>query len=77
MLELTVFQPAITAMANCKGCNKDGGDIHQYHAWQREDAYGIPTGLWCDQCYNGDAYPYRKDDYFDATYAGESLEELE
>ena len=63
-----------TAITNCQGCGTETiAFVH--HAWNREDAYGIPTGLWCDKCYNGDAYPFRKDDYFDPAYAGESLEE--
>ena len=75
-------------MTLCRGCNKDGGmmlewewendwwEINKYHAWQRGDAYGIPTGLWCDKCYNGDTYPYRTDNYYDPAYAGENLEEV-
>jgi hypothetical protein len=64
----------LTAITNCQGCGTETiAFVH--HAWNREDAYGIPTGLWCDKCYNGDAYPFRKDDYFDPAYAGERLEE--
>jgi len=38
-------------------CVGDGiGDI-------RYDAYGIPTGYFCDGCYESKAYPYRKDRY--------------
>jgi hypothetical protein len=39
----------------------------------RFDAYGITTGDWCDECYNGSNYPYRKDKYHDYLYAGERL----
>ena len=41
---------------------------------ERFDAYNITTGHWCSRCYNGGEYPYRKDTYFDASYAGERLE---
>jgi hypothetical protein len=40
-----------------KECIGDGiGDI-------RYDAYGIPTGYYCDKCYHDGNYPYRKDKY--------------
>jgi hypothetical protein len=45
--------------------------------WARKDAYGIYTGLYCDTCYNSNKYPYRKDEYYDPSFAGESLEEEE
>ncbi len=66
---------------DCSGCRKTSTvDISHfmgasYHAWKREDAYGIPTGYWCSACYNDPKmYTYRKDSYFDAGYAGENLE---
>ena len=34
----------------------------KYHEWAREDAYGIFTGHYCDDCYENN-YPYRKDRY--------------
>lgn len=40
----------------CKGC----GTVH---AEERHDYYGITTGHWCDDCYESDKYPYRKDRY--------------
>jgi hypothetical protein len=40
----------------CKGC----GTVH---ANERHDHYGITTGHWCDDCYESDKYPYRKDRY--------------
>ena len=43
------------------------------HMWARADAYGIYTGLYCDDCYK-DNYPYRKDEYYDPAYAGERME---
>jgi hypothetical protein len=36
------------------------------------DNYGIYCGKMCDVCFKR---KYRQDDYFDASYAGESLEE--
>ena len=57
---------------NCQGC--ESTDYLQL--LNRYDAYGIPTGAWCDACYNDDSiYPYHKDEYFDPAYAGERLEE--
>ena len=45
-----------------------------YHNWARRDAYGIFTGIYCDDCYmDEDKYTYRKDAYFDPSYAGERL----
>ena len=45
----------------------------EYHMWARNDAYGIYTGLYCDDCYKNN-YPYRKDRYHDESYCGERLE---
>ncbi len=50
----------------CRGCET-------VHTDMKYDSYGIETGNWCDECYNSDKYPYRKDNYFDPAYAGESL----
>ena len=68
--------------AICQGCESEAehgfntGEL-KYHYWARSDAYGIYTGLYCDKCYDSDKYPYRKDEYFDESYAGESLYEEE
>lgn len=40
---------------NCRGCEKEGQEKH--------DAHGITTGYWCEDCYESDKYPYRKDSY--------------
>ena len=45
----------------------------EYHMWARNDAYGIYTGLYCDDCYKNN-YPYRTDRYHDEAYCGERLE---
>lgn len=46
------------------------------HEWARYDNYGIYTGVYCEKCYRDDSkYGYRRDDYFDPGYAGESLDE--
>ena len=45
----------------------------EYHMWARNYAYGIYTGLYCDDCYKNN-YPYRKDRYHDESYCGERLE---
>lgn len=63
------------------GCEKVtpiGGGFNRnealkYHEWAREDAYGIFTGHYCDDCYENN-YPYRKDRY-DYFGAGERLDD--
>ena len=45
----------------------------EYHMWARIDAYGIYTGLYCEECYENN-YPYKKDRYFDEAYCGERIE---
>jgi len=40
----------------------------------RYDAYGFETGYYCEHCYEN-KYPYRRDKYFDASFAGERLED--
>ena len=65
----------------CQGCRKESKDSYisngkLYHYWQRNDAYGFYTGLYCDECYESNdssKYPYKRDRYFDEAYAGESL----
>ena len=53
----------------CSGCQADSGyDVRpvNYHIWSRCDAYGIFTGIYCDDCYdsgNSKLYPYVKDSY--------------
>ena len=52
----------------CKGCQT-------VHAYERTDHYGISTGHWCDKCYDDPSkYTYRKDAYYDPSYAGERME---
>ena len=64
---------------HCRGCKAET-EMHRpigQHWWARYDAYGIFTGIYCDDCYNSgesDRYPYRKDEYHDPMYAGERLE---
>jgi hypothetical protein len=64
------------------GCEKTD-DLHEWfnpwnarkhHQWVRHDAYGIYTGIYCDECYENN-YPYRKDDYYDPPYAGERMDD--
>ena len=57
---------------NCKKTSEHVSPI-TYHMWARSDAYGIYTGLFCDNCYDNN-YPYKKDRYFDESYCGERLE---
>ena len=55
-------------MTYCRGCRAEE-EMHRpigQHWWARYDAYGIFTGIYCDDCYNSgdsDKYPYRKDSY--------------
>ena len=59
----------------CRGCKAEE-EMHRpidQHWWARRDAYGIYTGIYCDDCYNSDKYPYRKDNYHDPMYAGERM----
>ena len=72
----------LTAYVNedgrCPACDGHGSYIPrtsvQYHRWARADAYGIYTGLYCDECYDdSNIYTYRKDEYYDEGYAGEQL----
>ena len=51
----------------CRGC----GTVH---ANECHDAYGITTGFWCDECYDSDKYPYKKDRYDYEAY-GERLDD--
>jgi len=39
----------------CRECDNEGHE--------RQDWYGISTGYWCDECYESNRYPYRKDAY--------------
>ncbi|MCB1160877.1 MAG: hypothetical protein KDK45_25470, partial [Leptospiraceae bacterium] len=63
----------------CQGCKKklDNPDNIKpsQSEWKREDSYGIFTGVYCEECYNSNKYPYRKDRYYDSAYAGERLDE--
>lgn len=43
-------------LEKCRGC----GTVHADH---RYDAHGVETGIWCEECYDSDKYPYRKDRY--------------
>ena len=45
-----------------KGCNSE-------YSSPRNDAYGLPTGSYCDDCYENN-YPYRKDKYPTIGYHG-------
>jgi len=53
---------------HCQGKNCNSKDTQP-----REDAYGLFTGHYCDDCYENN-YPYRKDAYYDPAYAGEHLD---
>ena len=56
-------------LAPCRGCGTKAG------VNEESDAYGYSTGHWCGDCYYSDKYIYRKDRYFDESYAGERLED--
>lgn len=57
------------SMIPCRGCSTKENVSEQH------DAYGYSTGYWCDSCYESNRYPYRRDRYFDSSYAGERLED--
>ena len=43
-------------MTYCRGCKAEE-EMHRpidEHFWARRDAYGIFTGIYCDDCYNSD-----------------------
>ena len=62
----------------CRGCEAEE-DMHRpidEHWWARRDAYGIFTGIYCDDCYNsndGDRYPYKKGSYAQELEHGEDI----
>jgi len=62
----------------CRGCKAET-DMHRpigQHWWARCDAYGIFTGIYCDDCYNsGDSslYPYHKGSYQHLLEHGEHI----
>jgi len=56
---------------NCRGCKEETDNKYEF---ERCDAYGIYTGLYCDNCYENN-YPYKKHRYHDEAYCGERLEE--
>jgi hypothetical protein len=65
----------------CQGCKKEEEGTRPiiHHWWARSDYYGIYTGLYCDDCYNSDKYPYKKDHYptIELDGYGEQLEPQE
>ena len=60
----------------CQGCHKEdeweGRPSH--HPWARSDAYGIYTGIYCDECYDSDKYPYKKYAYESELEYGERID---
>jgi hypothetical protein len=40
----------------CRGCEDGEGE-------EQHDAHFISTGYWCNDCYESDRYPYRRDKY--------------
>ena len=52
-----------------KGCEAVGEEVEM-----RQDAYGLPTGHYCDNCYDNN-YPYRRDRYYDYLNAGEHMDD--
>jgi hypothetical protein len=65
----------------CNGCQAyeevETWSEAKHHPWHRTDAYGMSTGVWCDNCRSGPnkKYPYREDRYYDPTYAGERMDD--
>lgn len=59
---------------HCKGHDCDHNSENDQTVEERFDAYGLSTGYYCDSCYENN-YPYRKDNYFDPSYAGERMDD--
>jgi hypothetical protein len=59
---------------HCRGRNCDKTTRTDDTISERSDAYGISTGHYCDDCYESN-YPYRKDRYYDESYAGERMDD--
>lgn len=57
----------------CKGCEKCENEDNVI-VELRTDYYGHGTGYWCDECYESDRYPYKREAYYDYFEAGEYLE---
>lgn len=53
---------SIIYLTPCKSCGND--------ADEKYDFYGISTGYWCDECYNSNKYPYKKQKYATIEYDG-------
>ena len=66
------FKKGEVDQVQCQGCDKQSDHMRPitYHRWARQDAYGIYTGLYCDDCYESDRYPYRRDRYPTVEYDG-------
>ena len=58
----------------CKGHNCTHTTTTNETVEMRYDAYGIPTGYYCAECYENN-YPYRKDNYYDPSFAGERMDD--
>lgn len=59
----------------CRGCHKSHKDDENIWVELQYDFYGIETGYWCNDCYESDKYPYRRDAYYDYLNAGEYLDD--
>lgn len=63
------YPDELTTGTPCRGKGCESRDTEQ-----RYDHYGIPTGYYCNDCYENN-YPYRKDAYFDPAFAGERMDD--
>ena len=59
----------------CRGCHQSNQMNPNVWVELQYDYYGIETGYWCNDCYESDKYPYRKDAYYDYLNAGEYLDD--
>jgi hypothetical protein len=59
----------------CRGCYESREDNPNKVVEIRYDAYGISTGHWCEECYDSNKYPYRRDKYYDYLNAGEYMDD--
>ena len=66
---------ALAEIAAAKGPTCSGIGCNSTDIEMRYDINNIATGSYCQSCYdNPSKYHYRKDQYFDPSFAGESLE---
>ena len=62
----------------CQGCDamdEEWEGKPSQHPWARADYHGIYTGIYCDECYDSDRYPYKKYNYESELNYGERIDD--